>query len=502
MAAEPLSRSLAMANIGVQATQAAGWATVGTIGAALLTTVSTVVLARLLSVEAMGLAALSLLIVGFFEIITDLGLGAALIQRNKFDKFYLNTVFWSATLFSIVLYCIIVGTASYTAALVNQPKLIEILPVAGFVLIIGSLKVVPYNLMAKELRFDQRAKAELLSTLVGMCVTIALAVANFSYWSIIIGLIVRSAVLSLVVLLFVNWLPGTATDRKSFTQLLNVGLPLVGSRVLWYGYVKASTLIVSRALSPTALGHFTMAGTIVDIVAGRIGGVVNQVCFPVFAKLQNDPTRRRTAFLRVTTICAVIMTPLLVGMIMVADVAIPLIFTEKWSPMIAVFKVLCILGLATVITSTAPWMMVSLQKQKEVLKFDACCFVLIPFSVFLAIEFGMVAAASAHLVSYVIIMSALHARLFKLINVSIRDYTNALKPAAGMAVVLILTISLLKALLFRIPEQSDLLVLTLCIFVGAVASVSYLFFIHRKTTYELVQIVNSARKVKTIEVRG
>jgi len=191
------------------------------------------------------------------------------------------------------------------------------------------------------------------------------------------------------------------------------------------------------------------------------------------------------------------MTPLLVGMLMVADVAIPLIFTDKWSPMIDVFKVLCLLGLATVITSTAPWMLVSLKKQNEVFKFDACCFVLIPITVLIAIQFGMVAAASAHLASYLIVMSFLHARLFTLIDVSVNDYLRALAPALGTAVVIIITILLLNAALPTSVKDNDLLVLLMSIISSAVTTVAYLLVAHRAITTELLDLANRVRGVST-----
>jgi len=462
------------------------WATFSTLGSALLSTLSTVLVARVLTVEHMGLAALALLITGLCEIVLDLGLGAAVVKRVSLTDEYLNAVFWLSSLFSVLMFGAIVLLANAIGTYLNQPELAQLLNVCSVVLIIGAARIVPFHLLARELEFNKRAIAELVATALGTLVTLALLFLNFSYWSIILGLLTRHLVLSVMIMRATAWRPSLAVDRSSVWPALVDGLPLAGSRVLWYIYTKSSFLIVGRMLSPTSLGYFTTASTIVDIFAARLGGVINLVSFPVFSKLQEHSVQRRSAYLQVTRLTAVVMTPTLLGIALVADLAVSVVLTNKWLPMTPVLQAFCVLGLATAVTSLTPWMLVSLQRQRNVLLFDATCALLIPLSVLVFIKFGMVAAVLAHAFTYLLLITMLSHRLFRIINVTWREYSVALSPALGIALVIAFCVSAVK---HATQDVSDAVSLVLCIFAGIICTTGYLWLAHRPVLLELTSLI-------------
>ncbi len=73
----------------------------------MVTWVTTILVARILSPEDYGIVAISGLFTGVLIIITDMGFMAALINRDEVSREQLDTTFWFSILISIGLFILI-----------------------------------------------------------------------------------------------------------------------------------------------------------------------------------------------------------------------------------------------------------------------------------------------------------------------------------------------------------------------------------------------------------
>ncbi|MEJ2601668.1 MAG: oligosaccharide flippase family protein, partial [Anaerolineales bacterium] len=70
------------------------WSVIQKWGRAAITSLSFIVLSRLLAPEDFGLVALAATFTAFVEIFLDQGLSAAIVQRTDLEKDHLDTAFW------------------------------------------------------------------------------------------------------------------------------------------------------------------------------------------------------------------------------------------------------------------------------------------------------------------------------------------------------------------------------------------------------------------------
>src|SRR5690554_972856 len=68
-----------------------------------LSWVITLIIARILSPDDYGLMAMATIITGYVELFSELGLGAAIIQKKTITQTELSSVFWFALTISILL---------------------------------------------------------------------------------------------------------------------------------------------------------------------------------------------------------------------------------------------------------------------------------------------------------------------------------------------------------------------------------------------------------------
>ena len=70
--------------------------------------------------------------------------------------------------------------------------------------------------------------------------------------------------------------------------------------------------------------------------------ILHRVSFPVLSALQNDPQRMRNSFLKFINYSALIIFPLMLGLLALSKPMTLLLLTERWKEMIPLLQILCI----------------------------------------------------------------------------------------------------------------------------------------------------------------
>jgi len=135
----------------------------------------TIVVVRLLTPGDYGLFGYATLVAGFTDLIAELGLGAAIVQRRDLDEADLETVFWLSLAMAAGIYGVTWAAAPMVAAFFAQPALIVVLRVSMLTFLISSVRVVSWSLLTKQVAFKRRSIAEMIGTLSGSVTTLALA---------------------------------------------------------------------------------------------------------------------------------------------------------------------------------------------------------------------------------------------------------------------------------------------------------------------------------------
>src|SRR5947209_3819081 len=105
----------------------------------LLQSISTVVLARLLTPADFGLVAMVVAITGMGQAFADLGLSEATIQRPEITHDQVSALFWINVGIGLALMLVTVGLAPVLAWFYREPRLKNIALVVSFTFLIGGL---------------------------------------------------------------------------------------------------------------------------------------------------------------------------------------------------------------------------------------------------------------------------------------------------------------------------------------------------------------------------
>ena len=279
-------------NLNTKVKTATKWATIGEIASKLVTPITSMVLARLLTPEAFGVVTTLTMIISFAEIFTDAGFQKYLVQHEFKDDQdrdeNTNVAFWSNLVMSLFLWGLIAIFSTPLAALVGNPGLGHVLIVACSSIPLAAFSSIQGALFRRNLDFKTLAKVRIISTVIPLIVTVPLAFYLRSYWALVIGTIVVNLVNALLLTLFSNWKPRFYFDFSKLKEMFSFTVwSMLEAISIWLtGYV--DVFIVGTMLSQYYLGLYKTSSTLVGQIMGLITAVTTPILFSALSRLQNN----------------------------------------------------------------------------------------------------------------------------------------------------------------------------------------------------------------------
>jgi teichuronic acid exporter len=323
------------------AVKSAAWYGATRLWGQLVSWVVTIVLARLLAPDDYGLFAIALSVLSLLELLQEFGLGTAIIQRKQLSRQQINAVFWIVGATSFLLTMATFGAAGTISDLYGEPRLALPLRILCLTFLLNSLGMVPHSLLTKAINLRHRSLAEAIGVTSSALVALILAYLGYGVLALVGGHLARAIILNVLLAVLAGWFPGLRLDFSGMRGLMSFGIGVAGTHVVATGATALSTFILARVLSGAGVGLYAMAQSLTEAPNRLSAAIINQVSFPVFSKLQDDPEGLAAYFLKISKYLAVVALPVQVGLALVAPDLIPLLLSSKWDSLIVPFQILC-----------------------------------------------------------------------------------------------------------------------------------------------------------------
>ena len=309
-----------------------------------ITWVITIFVVRLLTPADYGLMGMALIVSGFLTLFSEVGLGVAIIQRSTLRDEQLSTLGWVILAVNVLFFGVVALAAPLIASYFNEPRLMTLVPVLGTMFVLQGLGAPSGYLLQRRMEFREKATAELIASVAGGIATLIGALAGMGVWSLAVGYLVPQLVMNGLYYFHAPFPFRLAFSMRDLREHIGFGGQVALARVLWYISSNADFLVVGRLLGSVQLGFYGLAFQFSSLPIDKLVSIVSQVAFPSFASLQNQDATLTRYFLKLTSIVALVTFPILVGLALVADVAVELFLTSKWVPVVVPLQMLCIVA--------------------------------------------------------------------------------------------------------------------------------------------------------------
>ncbi len=326
------------------AIRGAGWYYSSYFSGKLISFLTTVILARLLTKDDFGLVAYALTFIAFLEVMRDFGVGMSLVYHEESDKVS-NTSFWLTLGIGIILFTITLVCAPLTGAYFNDSRVIPIVSVLGLTFPLGALGGTHSYVLQKKLVFGLKFIPDFLSALTKGVVSVVFAFLGFGPWSLVWGQIGGILVWVIVMWVVSPWRPAFEFDKPTARSLLSYGSKLIGVDLMSIFSSNIDYLFVGRFLGSEALGLYTLAFRLPDLLIVGFARIIGNVTFPIFMRMKNTPGSLLRGFYVTTRYVSLISMPLGIGLALLARPFTLVIFSSKWIELIPIMQALSIFSL-------------------------------------------------------------------------------------------------------------------------------------------------------------
>ena len=357
------------------------WAGLQKFGSTMLSFISSIVLARLLTPEDYGYIGMLAIFLAVASTFIDGGFGSALIQKQRPSHEDYSTIFYWNLGLSIVLYLVLFFLAPLIARFYKLPLLCKLLRMQGVVLIINAVRIVQTNQLRKQLRFKKIAAVDLSVAAVSLALTIFLAWKGFGVWALVVQQLMVSFLTTTIYWLTGHWLPLFNFSKKSFRELFTFGGYILFSNLINTLCNNIQGLLIGRFFNPATMGYYSKAKTTEELSSTFVANVIDQVAYPVLSEAQNSKDYMIRMLRKFIGVLAFVTFPIMLLLMLIAKPVFIVLYSERWLPSVPYFQLLCLAGMAICLQGINYYAVAAIGKSKDLFKwtiikrFVGLCFV-------------------------------------------------------------------------------------------------------------------------------
>lgn len=466
------------------------WEYLATYSGKLMVFVSTIILARLLTQEDFGITSYAVVFISFLEVIQGLGVGPALIYLQR-DEARTNTAFWLGIGFGLLLFLINWLAAPLAGQLFNDPRAIAATRSLGLTFPIYALTITHDALLQKELAFSRKAMPELIRAASKGTLSILFALLGFGAASLIWGQIAGALAYMVATWLTLPWRPARQFNWHMVPELLSYGANIVAVNALGIILLNLDYLIVGRFLGAAALGVYTLAFRLPELLIKQFSDIIARVVFPTYTKIQHDIPALQRGFWQTMRYVTLVTVPLGIGLALVARPFTLAVFSEKWLEAAPVLSLIALYTLLRSLTFNVGDVFKAQGKPGVITKLSVIKLsVLLPGLLWAVLGPGSLVAVAWVETAVALLGTFLNLYVIShLLKLSIRNLLTAWQPALLGSTIMIPVVLMM---LWLTKQQLPIVQLSTATVAGAMAYGAALWWLQRSVVINIVQTLQTA----------
>jgi PST family polysaccharide transporter len=304
-----------------------------------------VTMAKLLGPELYGLLSMAAVFIVLAEALVRESVSEYLIAAPDPAAEDYNATFWLTAALGLALALLLWALAGPIAAVYRQPEVAGLIRGLSVTVLMIAFTAVPVAILRREFNFRVLSLRAVLGVIAGGAVGIAMALMGYGVWSFVgqwIAMIATNVVMAWTA---VAWRPGLATTRGHLLRAGGFGAQVLGLRAAELAAAQLPTLIIGATLGPLATGLYSVSWRLVETLTFLISTPLRMVSQPAFAAVTREGGRAGDLLLDIARLTGVVAFPFFVGLAVVAEPVLSLVFGAEWLGAAPVLSVLAFLGL-------------------------------------------------------------------------------------------------------------------------------------------------------------
>jgi O-antigen/teichoic acid export membrane protein len=337
-----------------RATAGVVWSALHTWGTRAIQLGVMLVLARLLEPRDFGLFALAQVVLALVQPLGVQGIPDALVQADRDDPRDWSTGFVAVLGASTIIALLLLTGAPLLAVLLGSPALEPILRGLAPAVALSGVHGIWYGRVRAGLAFFDYAIAGIVAAVAAFVVAVPIAMMGGGVWALVASLYVGLGVETALLARATDWLPRMLFHREAYRRLLRFGRFIVAGEFTTFLNRRTDDYFIGLYLGAEVLGYYVIAYRLLELATTVFLRAVENVAFPVFAKLQSTPALVAEAVRTTFRFTGMVSFPAFAGLVFVAPDLVAVALGERWAPGAPALRILALAGFALSASNVLP----------------------------------------------------------------------------------------------------------------------------------------------------
>ncbi len=382
-----------------------GWLTGSEAVNRIISLARTVILARFLSPDDYGLAAIVFTVYEFTLTFTRFGVSAKLIQSDEEELDTLcNSAYWLSWTVFLGLFAIQCIASIPVAFFYNDTRLILPICIAAIPLLIVPISAIQYALIQRENRFKVVALNNTVQTLFGTTLSAILAILGMGLWAIVLPMVLAAPIWVFIFYIKHPWRPSRKFTTYRWGEILGFGKNILGVQLLNTLRNYLDYLIVGRFVSIAELGVYYFAFNAGLGISLSIIKSISSALLPHLADVKPDWEKFKSNYLSSIKTVALIIIPFVFLQSSLAPLYVPIVFGQKWvnAGAVPILILICLSAIPRPFSEAASQLLVAFGKPNLDLRWNVIFTFVFVGSLLIGVQWGALGVAMAVLLSHLI----------------------------------------------------------------------------------------------------
>jgi PST family polysaccharide transporter len=301
------------------------------------------ILARLLTPDDFGIIGIILIFVSFSDIITQLGIGTTLVQKEEINKSHISLGYTISVLIGIFVGVLFYFMAPYIGRFFNLEGLEGPIRFFSFFFPVKSMNSVSSALLQRDLKFHALVKSDSISYFFGYGLTsITFALLGYGFWSLIYGQLAILIVNTIMLLFYKTPSFSLLNSKKTYKDLLFFGSGYALDTYINFFADNIDNLIIGKFLGTSSLGIYSRAFQLFAIPASFFGTIYDNVLFPILSSKQSDKEKLSSFYIFSICFCLLVLLPMSLILLFNAKLLITILLGNNWLEVVLPFQLLIV----------------------------------------------------------------------------------------------------------------------------------------------------------------
>ncbi len=265
-------------------------------------------------------------------------------------------------------------------------RLVTIALATGFLFNAGGVQ--HSALLQRNMRFTALSVINVIALVISTLLAVGMAKAGYGYWSLVAMTVALPLITTVGLWISALWLPRLPKMRSGLRSIMRFGGAITLNGVVVYVAYNMEKVLLGRFWGADAIGIYGRAYQLANIPTDNLNSAVGEVAFSALSRVQDDPPRLRSYFLKGYSLVLALTLPITIVCALFAHDAIFVLLGPKWKDAAPIFRYLAPTILIFAMINPFSWLLFAVGKVGRSLKIALAIAPLVMAGYLIGLPFG------------------------------------------------------------------------------------------------------------------